>query len=685
MLTSNKRFILLFSASIVVVVLGIYFFKIDLYKTQDDKPPSTLFSLPMLSTSSLPTYYASHKYLFPEKYPPLRVGEIVPTGWLKGQIDREVNGLAGHLCDFFDVIRNSNWIGGQLPCSLNENIPYWLNGVVPLVAVNKDARLKEIVFKYIDHIVTHQQPNGWLDPSCCDPWGSFSILMAFTQYCEINPTDTRIIPSMLKFLHQLDKQLDTNPLTTWAKARYQELVYSLWWLIDNQPYEHEFLLQLAYKLRGQGTDWPKVFSSPTFPKEPCTRPCWDYSTHGVNVAQGIKDSALWYRVDHDPVHIKNAIYRTYMLDTYHGRVDGTFSGSEHLAGLHPSQGTETCLVVEAMFSYEVSFSVFGNISDADRVERIAYNSLPGSFTSDQWNHVYVQQHNQINAKPCNPHIFVTDINLNANLYGLAPHYHCCTVNFPQGWPKFVTHMVARTQDDGLVVVYYGPINVETTIKGKPVRVEVITDYPFSESLDFRVTTKIQFNLYLRIPYWASSPTLKGTDGGVRTNISPGTLYPVNCSVGLSSFSLYLTSKIKPIVNSFTKSVAISKGALIYSLNLNKSVVKKNNYYLESYDLEMTPTQPWNYALEIDMLDPTKCFVYSQGDITQIPFSTDAPVKISAKARKIPWEEKINAADAPPPSPVKSTEPLEDITLIPYGAADLRITEFPYIDVTTTPP
>jgi len=44
-----------------------------------------------------------------------------------------------------------------------------------------------------------------------------------------------------------------------------------------------------------------------------------------------------------------------------------------------------------------------------------------------------------------------------------------------------------------------------------------------------------------------------------------------------------------------------------------------------------------------------------------------------------WTLVRNAAAPPPQSPVKSSQPLETITLIPYGAAKLRITEFPVLE------
>ena len=51
-----------------------------------------------------------------------------------------------------------------------------------------------------------------------------------------------------------------------------------------------------------------------------------------------------------------------------------------------------------------------------------------------------------------------------------------------------------------------------------------------------------------------------------------------------------------------------------------------------------------------------------------------------KGRRIPEWTLINGSAAPPPaSPVRSMEPLAPLTLIPYGAAKLRITAFPLLE------
>ncbi len=96
---------------------------------------------------------------------------------------------------------------------------------------------------------------------------------------------------------------------------------------------------------------------------------------------------------------------------------------------------------------------------------------------------------------------------------------------------------------------------------------------------------------------------------------------------------------------------------------------------------MLPTTPWNYGLILDEKNPEKSFkIVTKPMADPVYSSNNAPVELHAKGRIVPsWKEARNSADLLPVSPVKSTEPIQDIVLIPYGCAKLRITEFPVID------
>jgi hypothetical protein len=65
----------------------------------------------------------------------------------------------------------------------------------------------------------------------------------------------------------------------------------------------------------------------------------------------------------------------------------------------------------------------------------------------------------------------------------------------------------------------------------------------------------------------------------------------------------------------------------------------------------------------------------------MPFTHEGtPVELKAKGKRIPnWQlDQLGLVGKLQPSPVKSNEPVEPITLIPMGAARLRISSFPVI-------
>jgi hypothetical protein len=87
-------------------------------------------------------------------------------------------------------------------------------------------------------------------------------------------------------------------------------------------------------------------------------------------------------------------------------------------------------------------------------------------------------------------------------------------------------------------------------------------------------------------------------------------------------------------------------------------------------------------------DPVKSFdvVQKPGPLPDHPFTPDtAPIELRAKARKIPaWQQdKFGMVGKLQPSPVRSDEPVETVSLIPMGAARLRISAFPVIGAGNT--
>ena len=431
---------------------------------------------------------------------------------------------------------------------------------------------------------------------------------------------------------------------------------------------------------------------------------------------------MQYRASHNESDKESTYLRMHKMDRYHGQASGMFSCDECLAGLNPSRGTELCTVVEAMFSYSTIFSILGDPVFADKVEQITFNALPATLTADMWAHQYLQQSNEVNAKWQADPWWNSDSG-SSNLYGLAPNDGgCCSANHPQvrknqkhnictvqhqtsgpqahfeclfglcwcsqGWPRYATAYWMLTQNatsTGILAALLGPSEVAVTVEdptygNNTISINSITDYPLmpNASILYVVRAEHPFGFSIRIPGWAVGASV--TTGADHVDVANGTIYTyqytnIGEKVGVSLLLPYSLRTVRR----FNNAISIYYGPLLLALDFSYNTTVLARYAFNSTDLQYLPIEKWNYGILIDDSNPAAYLNVTAGKQGSSHFPWDPlhpSLTVSAWAREIEWPMKHDSADVPPMSPVKSSAPMQPITLVPYGQTKLRIAEIP---------
>ncbi|KAL0062698.1 hypothetical protein AAF712_010393 [Marasmius tenuissimus] len=484
-------------------------------------------------------------------------------------------------------------------------------------------------------------------------------------------------------------------IDTMKQVKYAGVPWEI--VFDTKASSHDFA-SLRYWTEGHITQ-----NFPTTAIDNLRNPTgYDLSWHGVNLAEGIKALPAAYRFTHNesgkhsefvvlsplPLSYSNDVAdltRTSqgwdLLYKYHGRPSGCFGADEYLAGLEATRGTELCSIVvgnkqfgndvlvradlsqnvddptEYIDSSSYLFQMMGDLKYLDKAERMAYNALPATITADHWAHQYDQQQNQIASRNMTPNPFFVN-SAYANVFGLEPYYPCCTVNHPQGWPKFISHAFLTTADGAsLVQVYHGPVQVNFTLSGNnKVSVNVETTYPFSDVVRTTVNAGSSYTHRIRVPSWVVNGTV-AVNGGAAQALAPRD--------GFHS----ITTEARP-----HGAVAVHRGPLHYALDITygTTVLKRHPTESRAADFQFDATSDWQFAI-----DPkTAKWVGGASPDDKLPSpifdSNKPPVSIEVSGCLIDWQKAGTSFAAPPPTNPACKGQVKTLKLTPYGSLEVLL-------------
>ncbi len=652
----------------------------------------------MLEITSIirpPVSYGNSHYvgnripLLPVPLVKLPVSAFAPEGWLRKCLELQRDGLTGHLGEI------SIWLTKEGNAWLSEDgtgkygweeLPYWLRGYARVAFVlNDPAMISETQF-WVEGTIRSQRVNGDFGPvhnhkrGFRDLWGQMLMLQVLQAWYEFNQ-DERVIKCMTAYFKwQLTIPEDQFLKDYWENSRGGDNLASVYWLYNLTG--DEFLLELATKIDRNSANWRQLGRLPNF--------------HNVNIAESFRTPATYFQQSGDPADLE-ASYRNFdFIREKYGEVPGgMFGGDENCRPGHddPHQAIETCALVEQLASNNFMTAITADPKWTANSEDVAFNTLPAAFTEDYRSLRYLVAPNMAvsDAADHSPGIENDGPYLLMNPFSSR----CCQHNHTGAWVNFLEGTWMATQDNGLAALTFSEGSVKATVgSGSEVTIHTSTKYPFEGvvRMNLEVSQSAEFPLYLLIPTWANGAKIMVS--GVSTQVAAGQYVRV-FKEWTTGDAITLRLPMHPRVrvwDQMKNSVSVDYGALTFSLKIEQAHNIVDGTQTSQHDsgwkpgvdqskwptYEILPKSDWNFGLP----QKPKFKVVKRGwPKDNYPFSLpNTPLEIQTTGKQIPsWTlDEYGLVAILPKSPLTVETPEVPITLVPMGAALLRISSFPTV-------
>jgi DUF1680 family protein len=298
---------------------------------------------------------------------------------------------------------------------------------------------------------------------------------------------------------------------------------------------------------------------------------------------------LWlYLVTGKPEYsraFKNAFAKTqqYLVPS------GACIGDENIKGRKPAPNLpyEYCAMTELLTSVQSALAKTGHARYAELAENVALNAAQGARFADGKAISYLTRDNRTSATRMQ----------HRGKFAFSPTHEqaavCCNPNAGKLMPYYVNRMWMRKRgtEKGLAAVIYGPCSVAAEIDGVAVRIEEVTDYPFSEIVRFVIypDREVEFVLVLRNPHWSDKTQIAVSEADVKRDGD----YHIIRKIWKSRDEVTLTfqAEVRPITAA-NDEVALRRGPLLYAMPIPEQRRITKTYALavfHDYDIVPAPS------------------------------------------------------------------------------------------------
>ena len=476
-------------------------------------------------------------------FTPLRLGEVLPKGWLLAEVRKSLAGSIGHLDSLVpkltaeDDIYGTNRLtrhvaakdvgalsdGGAADIQFlwwnSETQSNWRDAYIRSAVLADDAAHLEQVRAYVAHILRTQDAEGYLgiydsdmryrfDKENGELWSKTTLLrglLAWYEYLNDPAILTAIERAVQDVMthYPLDAShpfASTNPDVggTSHGLMFTDVLETLYTLTHKEQYRDYALFlyrDFSAQTLNEDAQYAKLIDD-----------SYQLRGHGVHTYEHLRAVAAAYYASGNPA-LKNALDKFLAKIATRITPSGGPIGDEWIAARNAdatATGYEYCSLQELLHGYTDLLEKTGDATFADRAEHLFLNAAQGARNPHDYNIAYLKTDN---SYAMSGGLNGDSTNARQTRYKYSPVHQevavCCVPNAGRITAYYIQRMWLR-DGDGLVAALLGPCVVETQIGGQKVSITENTNYPAlnSFSFDLRLERAAAFTIKIRRPEWA---------------------------------------------------------------------------------------------------------------------------------------------------------------------------------------
>ncbi len=559
-----------------------------------------------------------------EAYEYLPLCNIKPTGQIKAQMQKDLEGFVGNLDKLVpDLITNDDIYGkdrltknakpknlGNNPDGAEWEVQYfwwnsetqsnWWDGYIRNAFFVNDTEEIKKIRKHIYYILSTQDEDGYLgiyqpdlrynfNGENGELWAKASLyrtLLAYYGFTK-DPAVLKAVGRAVQNVMDNYKINASNPFKIKSSFEgglchglvFTDILDQLYQLTGNSIYwDYTLFLYKDYsshEIMEKDVQYPSIMD-----KE------YLLQGHGVHTYEHLRPLSVAVYASGNP-QLENA------LKIYLERIAGVTTVSGGPIGdewivkrkADPTYtGYEYCSLHELLDSYGQLFQKSGNIAFANEMETIFFNAAMGARHPERSCIAYLKTDNSYAMT--GGAYGTKGPDHKQTRYKYSPVHQdvavCCVPNAGRITPYYVQNMWLKDKE-GLIASLFGSCEVNTLIGGQIVSVREITEYPYQNQIRFEVETSqpVEFTIKIRKPAWAKGFTLD-------TEYQEKDGYIIVRKQWNGKNTLVLDWKADIEKNFFNNEVYFTYGPLVLAAPIEAEEYPKREYLPGFQDFEYAP-------------------------------------------------------------------------------------------------